>query len=272
VSGQIAQSLQEVAPGMISAARPTIIAIAGRKGGSGKTTSSLNLAGALAERGRRVLLVDLDPQASLTRLLLGDEAEGLEGIGTWILAPQRRLDGLAQTVMMSIDLYPGDRAIETAAYTLIDNPTGPFRLRKLLQAVQGYDMILLDTPPTLGFAVNSALLAAHVAVVPTLLVQQDLDALADVLRLRDELRELGGVERLLIVPNSVRNDSADTTALAAISAAYGDMVTSSIPLSVAIKHALNNRRPVVSFEAKGTAAQAYRALAERLEQEIARGH
>src|SRR5579875_131410 len=65
-----------------------IIAIAGRKGGAGKTTTSLNLAGALAERARRVLLVDLDPQASLTRLLLGEEAAALEGIGSRLLAPQ----------------------------------------------------------------------------------------------------------------------------------------------------------------------------------------
>ena len=66
---------------------PTIIVSAGRKGGSGKTTTALNLAGALAETGIRILLIDLDPQASLTRLLLAEEAAGLHGIGDRMMAP-----------------------------------------------------------------------------------------------------------------------------------------------------------------------------------------
>jgi len=249
--------------------KAVIVAIAGRKGGSGKTTTTLNLAGALAEQGKRVLMIDLDPQASLTRLLFGADADEFEGVGTRIMAPQNGLDGLAQPVTEGIALCPGDRSVETAALTLTDNPAGPFRLRKLLAGVHDYDVVLLDTPPALGFALNSALLAAQVAVVPTLLVQQDLDALADVLRLRDELLELGGVECVLIVPNAVRNDSADARALTIVADAYGDMVTVPVPLSAAVKHALNAHRPVVIYEPKGAAAQAYRAVAERLEREVA---
>jgi chromosome partitioning protein len=132
------------------------VAIAGRKGGAGKTTTSLNLAGALAERDRRVLLIDLDPQASLTRLLLGEDAVDLEGIGSRILAPQRGLQGLARQVLLKVDLIPGDRAVETAAMALADNPTGPLRLRRLLSSLQDYDIVLLDTPPTLGFSLNAA--------------------------------------------------------------------------------------------------------------------
>ena len=65
-----------------------------------------------------------------------------------------------------------DASIGIDRKSLVDNPTGPFRLRKLLQGVTGYDIILLDTPPHLGFALNSALLTAHVALLPTLLVQE----------------------------------------------------------------------------------------------------
>jgi chromosome partitioning protein len=130
-----------------------IIAIAGRKGGSGKTTTAINLAGALAERGVRVALMDLDPQASLTRLLLAG-AQPAEGIGARILE-QRSLDGLATPLgVAGVDLYPGDRSIESAALALADNPTGALRLRKLVRPVATYDVILLDTPPALGFALN----------------------------------------------------------------------------------------------------------------------
>jgi len=241
--------------------KPVIVAVAGRKGGSGKTTTTLNLAGALAERGQRVLMVDLDPQASLTRLLLGEDARNLEGIGARLLAPQRGLAGLAQTVRIGIDLLPGDRAVESAGLALADNPTGALRLRKLLQGVRDYDIIVLDTPPSLGFALNSALLAAHLAILPTALAQQDFDALADTLTLRDELDELQAARVLAIVPNAVRRDSHDEEGVVLLQETYGALVAQPIPLAVAVKRAGNQRTPVVAYEPQGAAAQAYRALA-----------
>jgi len=254
--------------GIVSAAttRPLIIAVAGRKGGAGKTTTALNLAGVLVERGQRVLLADLDPQASLTRLILGDEAAGVEGIGQRLLAPQRGLSGLARPVYLGVDLFPGDRGIETAAFTFADDPTGPLRLRKPLAGVDiaDYDIIVLDTPPALGFALNSALLAARVAVLPTMLVQQAFDALADPLDLRDRLAELGAAEETVIVPNAYRNDGNDRRSIALLRDAYGALVADPIPLTVSIKYALNNRRPVALEEPGGAAASAYRALADRV--------
>jgi chromosome partitioning protein len=242
--------------------RTLTVVIAGRKGGAGKTTTALNLAGALAGREQRVLLVDLDPQASLTRLLLGTNAENLEGIGTRILAPQRGLTGLARTVLPGVDLFPGDRAVETAAMTLADNPTGPLRLRKLLAALHEYAVILLDTPPSLGFALNSAFLAADVAVLPTALAQQDLDALADTLALREELDELRAARILAIVPNAVRNDSHDLAGVVLLQQNYGTLVADPVPLAVAVKRAGNSRQSVVTYEPHSAAAQAYRGLAQ----------
>ncbi len=177
---------------------PLTIAVVGRKGGSGKTTTALNLAGALVEDGHRVLLCDLDPQASLTRLVLGASVPVGEGIGQRIMEPQRGLDGLVRQGRAGLAIFPGDRGVETAALTLNDDPTGPLRLRKLLRGVTDYDVVVLDTPPTLGFALNSALLAASVAVLPTLLVQQDLDALSDTLELRARLAELGAAEHICV--------------------------------------------------------------------------
>lgn len=251
---------------------PVVVAVANRKGGSGKTTTTLNLAGALAERGRRVLLCDLDPQASLTRLLLGDAADERDGIGNRILNQQQGLDGLALEIGDCIDLLPGDRAIETAQFALADNPRGSLILRRLLGPLRGYDVILLDTPPALNLALNSALLAAAIAIIPTRLVQQDIDALVDTIALRDDLAlDFTPAERLILLPNEFRRDSNDKANIQALAASYPDTVAAPIPHSVAVKHALNNRQPVVVYDGRSPVAQAYRQLADRLEQEMAGG-
>jgi len=254
------------------AAHAPVIGICSRKGGSGKTTTSLNLAGALREMGWRPLVVDLDPQASLTRLLLDVDAV-VEGIGERLVNPQRGLDGLALEVSPGIHLYPGDRGIEIAAFQLVDNPKGPFVLRKLLarRTEPPCDIVLLDTPPALSFATNSALLAADLALMPTMMPQQDIDALEDTLALREELEELGAARRTLIVPNNIRNDSYDRATLVGLQAHYAGLVSEPIPQAVAVKKALAQRRSVLETEPRSAVAQAYRALAHRLVEEVADG-
>ncbi len=249
-----------------------MIGICSRKGGSGKTTTSLNLAGALREMGWRPLVVDLDPQASLTRLLLDADAV-VEGIGERLVNPQRGLDGLALKVSPGIYLYPGDRGIEIAAFQLVDNPKGPFVLRKLLarRAEPPCDIMLLDTPPALSCATNSALLAADLALMPTMMPQQDIDALEDTLALREELEELGAARRALIVPNNIRNDSYDRATLVGLQAHYAGLVSEPIPQAVAVKKALAQRRSVLDTEPRSAVAQEYRALAHRLVEEVADG-
>jgi len=244
--------------------RPLIVAVAGRKGGSGKTTTALNLAGALIEDGRCVLLIDLDPQASLTRLVLGGAVPVGEGIGQRILEPQRGLDGLVQRGRGGQSLLPGDRSTETVAITLSDSPTGALRLRKLLRHLVGYDVVVIDTPPTLGFALNSALLAASVAVLPTLLAQQDLDALADTLTVREDLAGLGAADRIIIVPGALRQDNNDLAALDLLRDMYGAVVARPVPQSVSVKYALNQGAAVAQTDARGAAAAAYRGLAAQV--------
>jgi chromosome partitioning protein len=140
--------------------REKIVAIINRKGGAGKSTTTLNLAGALAERGLRVLLVDLDPQASLTRLLSDEAISGEQGIGACIRTPGLDATTLIRHTDARLDLIPGDRTIEAVAMVSYDNPGAFKRLRRSLLAITAYDIILLDTPPALGFAATSAMLAA----------------------------------------------------------------------------------------------------------------
>ena len=102
--------------------RERIVTIINRKGGAGKSTTPLNLAGALDEAGLRVLMVDLDPQASLTRLLSDEPSSGEQGIGACIRSPGLAAASLIRPTGAGIDLFPGDRRSEAVALASYDNP------------------------------------------------------------------------------------------------------------------------------------------------------
>jgi chromosome partitioning protein len=250
--------------GNLRVKREQIVALVNRKGGSGKSTTTLNLAGALVDLGLRVLVVDLDPQASLTRLLTAEPVE--RGIGTCISAPGQLAAELIRDTDAGIDLLPGDRSIESAALALHDSPSGFLRLRRVLAPIAGYGVVLLDTPPALGFALSSAILAAGWAVLPTATTQQDIDALIDTLEAIEELAadELTCAQRLAIVPNGIHRDLPDQGGLAALQATFGDLVSQPVPHASAIKRALNRRLPLSRTEPRAAPMAAYRALGVRV--------
>lgn len=244
----------------------SIVAIVNRKGGSGKSTTTFQLAGAILDRVPRVLIVDLDPQASLTRLLLEQPVEEGSGIGSCIVLDGRPAADILRHTSIGVDLLPGDRSIETAAEKLRSYPAAFRRLRRVLHTLPDYDAVLLDTPPSLEFATAIALVAAHWAVLPTMTVQQDIDALQDTLRLIDNLveDEEQVATPLAIVPTDIDADNVDRGVVALLREAFGDLIASPVPHSVAMKRSMNARVPIVRHEPRATATLPYRELAERV--------
>lgn len=149
-----------------------------QKGGTGKTTTVINLGSALAEQGRRILLVDLDPQANLTYSLGiaqpdGDMADVLQG--TRALA-----DVLVERE--GLHVAPGSVALADIEVSIARQPGRERYLRERLQRVKAYDFVLLDCPPSLSVLTLNALNAAHQVLIPLQLEVLSLQGLAQLLQ------------------------------------------------------------------------------------------
>lgn len=162
------------------------IAFVNQKGGVGKTTCCANIGAGLALRGRRVLLVDLDPQANLSEGLGVDTSELKETVYDVLTAGTDIHDALLH-VKENLDLVPSDIDLAGAEAELISMQGRESRLKSALQHVKGYDYILIDAPPSLGQLTLNAMYAAKELFIP---VQTEFYALKGMAKLMSTITEV----------------------------------------------------------------------------------
>lgn len=246
-----------------------VLALAMQKGGVGKTTTALSLGAALAVRGRRVLLIDVDPQANLTQGLGVDPAALEYSVYEVLLNPERGSAFATIATEAGPDLIPASLDLAGAELELAGRVGRELLLRKALRASRAeYDYVLIDPPPSLGLLALNALAAADRVLVPlqlhayALRAMPQLEATIELVREINPGLAIGGIvctlaDRRTNLGQEIEREARER---------YGALVYETvIPINVRLAEAPARGRPISRFAPTSAGALAYAALAAELE-------
>ena len=247
----------------------TILAIANQKGGVGKTTTSINLATGLAASGRRVLIVDMDPQGN-SSTGIGIAQTGRKRTSYDLLIGQVRFDEAVQTTGIDgLDIVPSTVDLSGAEVELVDFDARMHRLDRALAPAAGrYDFIIIDCPPSLGLLTLNALVAADALIVPLQCEFYALEGLSQLLKtvervrsgFNEKLRILGVVLTMYDTRNRLSEQVADDAR-----ACLGDAVfATNIPRNVRLSEAPSHGLPALIYDHRCAGSEAYIALAREV--------
>jgi chromosome partitioning protein len=251
---------------------PRIIAVANQKGGVGKTTTAINLAAALVERGKRVLIVDIDPQGNAsTGLGFEPSARGLTTYDL-LLDDADLSDVIRPTAIEGLYLCPATTDLSSADIELVANEKRSFLLHDALgqTAIDGYafDYVLIDCPPSLSLLTINAMIAAQSVLVPLQAEFFALEGLSQLMLTVRTVRQSANrdlrIEGVVLTMYDVRNNLSQQVEADA-RANLGELVFRSvIPRNVRVSEAPSYSVPVLAYDSASKGAAAYRALAREL--------
>ncbi|MEM7170122.1 MAG: ParA family protein [Pseudomonadota bacterium] len=248
---------------------PRILAVANQKGGVGKTTTTVNLATALAACQKQVLIIDLDPQGNASTGLGVPPEKRQHGIYEALFVEHDLSDCVVQTPVPGMSIVPSGVELSGAEIELIDKPQREFRLKKALDSLgAGFDFVLIDCPPALGLLTLNALVAADAILVPLQTEFYALEGLSHLLRTIERVRrslnprlDLQGV----VLTMFDRRNNLCQMVEADVRAHLGDLVYETvIPRNVRVSEAPSHGKPVLLYDMRCAGAQAYIKLAREI--------
>src|SRR3989338_99685 len=243
-----------------------VVSLVNQKGGVGKTTTSLNLAAYLAEHGKFVLLIDLDPQANATSGLGLNHKEIEKGTYEGMIGEYPLRDLICATEQEGLFIVPASQALAGASIELVDQPEREHFLRKaLLEVRNNYDYILIDNPPSLGLLTLNGLVAADSVVIPVQAEYYALEGLGQLLSTIDLVKEHLQPNLDVFVAVITMYDSRTKLSKEVLEELYryfpDKIFRSVIPRSVRLAEAPSFGKTIRGYDPSSKAAKAYQRLA-----------
>lgn len=246
-----------------------VIGVVNQKGGVGKTTTVVNLGAALASAGKRVLIVDLDPQANATSGVGVDHRSLPHGIYEVILGEQTPHSAVVQTEQPNFHVAPATAALSGANVELVSLERREHRLADALNQLRpSYDYIIIDSPPSLGLLTVNGLVAADTLLIPVQAEYYALEGLTHLMETVDLVREhlkpdLGILGAVVTMFDSRARLSTDV--MDEMRKYFPDKVFNSvIPRSVRLAEAPSHGKSIMAYDPMSRGAAAYQLLAQEV--------